>query len=90
VITEWLISVATSIAGWLVGLLPTWTVPSQITGFDDTLNEFIGGFGGLGVWVPWALVVICVGISVGAWLIGVGVKALRWVVGLIPTMGGGT
>lgn len=89
-ISEWVIGLIGTIGEWFLGLFPEWEVPAEIAGFDTTLNGFIGSFDGLGVWVPWALLVVCVGIAIASYLIGLTVRAARWVLGLAPTMGGGT
>lgn len=89
-ITEWFLGLCQQIADWFLSLFPEWDVPGDIVGFDNTLNGFVGSFDGLGVWVPWTLLFVCVGISIAAYLIGLSVRAGRWVLGLVPTMGGGT
>ena len=89
-ITEWLIALAVGVADWFLGIFPAWTVPAEIAGFDDTVNGFTASFTGLGVWVPWTLLIVCIGITLGAVAVNWIVKAARWVLGLVPTMGGGT
>jgi hypothetical protein len=89
-VTEFFLGVIAGIVDWFLGLFPEWVVPAELVSFDDTLNGFIGSFSGLGVWVPWALLVVCVGIAIASYLVGLAVRAGRWILGLAPTMGGGT
>lgn len=89
-ISEWFIGLIQTVANWFIGLMPEWDAPPEFVNFDATLNGFTASFNGLGVWVPWALLVTCVVIAIAAYLIGLTVKAARWVLGLVPTMGGGT
>lgn len=89
-ISEWFIGLINTIATWFLSLFPEWEPPAEIVNFDSTLNGFLASFSGLGVWVPWALLVTCVVITIGAYLVGLTVRAARWVLGLVPTMGGNT
>lgn len=89
-ITEFFITLSATIADWFMGLFPEWNVPPEVAGFDNTVNGFIDDFSGLGVWAPWPLLISIAGIAIIAFTIQLTVKAARWLIGLIPTMGGGT
>lgn len=89
-ISEWFIGLINTVATWFLGLFPEWEAPAEIVNFDATLNGFTSSFSGLGVWVPWSLLVVCVGIAIAAYLVGITVRGARWVLGLVPTMGGNT
>lgn len=89
-ITEWLIDIGVAIAVWFVGLVPAEAVavPQAVHDFDGMVNGFVSGFGNLGVWVPWPLVILCAGLSVGIWAALLLVKGTAWVWGQIPVIGG--
>lgn len=88
-ITEWFISIGQAIADWFLGLLGTADAPDYITSVGTFIGGILSSAQGLGAWIPWALVIVVAGINLALWLTGFGVKALRWLVGLLPTMGGG-
>lgn len=77
-----------TIATWFISLFPDWDAPAEVVNFDSTINGFIGGFSGLGVWAPWPLVIFCAVASVGAWVIGLTIKAVRAIAAHIPLVGG--
>lgn len=89
-VTEWLIQVGTNIATWFLGLVPADKAgaPAQVSQFDDMVNSFMSGFGSLGVWVPWAVVIVCAGLSVGIWIVLWGIKGIAWIWGQVPVIGG--
>lgn len=89
-ITEWFLSIAQAVVTWLLGLFPDWTPPadwSDLAGFLATASSWLNG---LSVWFPIGVISTCVGVALAAWLIPLLIKGIRWLVGLIPTMGGGT
>lgn len=88
-ISEFFINLAFGIVTWMTSLAGTdWEVPAEIASFDDTLSAFIGSFSGLGVWAPWVLMLTCVGIAVGTWIVCLVIKALRAVAAHVPMVGG--
>lgn len=89
-IWAWLLDVARGFIGWVLDLFPSdWELPDWFTGLADTAAEVIGNAAGLGAWVPWGIVLTVVGATFVLWTVGLIIKFVRWVVGLIPTMGGG-
>lgn len=88
VVSEFFIWLGITVADWFVSLLPEWDVPPEILGFATTVNDFVAGFSGLGVWAPWPLVIACAGIAVTAWVIGLTVKGIRALAAHIPLVGG--
>lgn len=88
-IIEWFISIGTHISDWAVGLFGTADAPAYLTTIASFVNGLMTSAAGLGAWVPWAFVIVVAGINLALWGVGLGVKAVRWIIGLIPTMGGG-
>lgn len=89
-VTEFFINLGVMIGEWFVGLAPASVapVPAEVESFDTTVNGFIGNFGGLGVWVPWPLVIFCAVTAVAIWAIAWGVKAVAFLWGQVPVIGG--
>ena len=88
-ITEWFISIGMGIAEWAVGLFGTADPPAYLTSLTTWLGTIINGASGFGAWVPWPFALLVAGVSLTLWLAGFVIKGIRWLIGLIPTMGGG-
>lgn len=89
-IVEWLASMAAGFVEWISGLLAQIQPPAWITDQHGALVSMLDSFNGLGVWVDWVSLGICIGAVLASWGSALLVKGLRWLVGLIPTMGGGS
>lgn len=89
-ITSWFISMGTGIADWFIGLFGTADPPDFIVQATSFVGTLLQSAAGLGAWIPWAVVLTVAAINFALWATGFGVKALRWLVGLFPTMGGGS
>lgn len=88
-ITEWIINLGIALADWFVSLLGTDDPPEWLNTLATWLGGLVASASGLGVWIPWALGFGVSGIVLALWLSGFLIKGVRWLVGLIPTMGGG-
>ena len=89
-ITDWLIDVGRQLMAWLLGLFPAdWQVPDWLTGLSTQLGVVLAGAAGMGVWIPWALIFTVVTATFVLWTLGLTLKLARWLLGLVPTMGGG-
>jgi hypothetical protein len=87
-ILELLLDIAVGIARWGLAFLGTDEPPEWLTTVGTFINSQIQGFAGLGAWVPWDFAILVAGANLTLWLVFLLVKAIRWVVGWIPTMGG--
>lgn len=89
-ITEWFIQLGMGFAQWFVGLVPAdaIAVPDVVADLDTQVNGFISGFGSLGAWVPWVVVLSCAGIAIAIWGALWLVKGIAWIWGQIPVIGG--
>ena len=88
-ITEWFVSLGTGTVGWFLSLFGTADPPAFITAVGTFIAGILESAAGLGAWIPWALVLTIAGVNLALWGIGLTVRVVRWLVGLIPTMGGG-
>jgi len=90
-IVDFFIDLWRNISAWMLSVFPAdFALPDWFTGFVGTLNTFIANGANLGAWVPWAVIFTVVLACLGLWVGGFGIKAIRWLIGLIPTMGGGS
>ena len=87
-IIEWLLDLFSGFIDWVLSLV-TFDVPDWLEGLAGTVAGVINAGAGLGAWVPWPLVLLVVGGTFTIWGAGLFIKAARWLLGLIPTMGGG-
>ena len=88
-ITEWIMSIGVSIAEWFISLFGTGEPPEWLSTITTWLGTLMASVVGLGAWVPWGLLITVSTGVFAVWLIGFLVKGVRWLIGLIPTMGGG-
>lgn len=89
-IIEWLYSLVPGLEDWFLGLFGPADIPDWLGNVSDFLASMINSAAGLGAWVPWAFVIGVSGTLLGVWLIGLLIRVVRWLIGLIPTMGGGS
>lgn len=88
-ITEFFIFLALGVASWFVGLIPQWEIPAEFTNLDNQINGFLTQFNELGAWVPWGVLIACVAIALGAWVLAFGIKGIAWLYSQVPVFGGG-
>lgn len=86
-ITEWLISIGTSVAGWFGGLFPTDDPPSWFVGLSSSFNSITSQFDA-GSWVSWTIPVTVTGSVLAVWLTMFGIKAVRAIASYLPFFGG--
>lgn len=87
-IINFLVSLFTSVAGWVGTLVPSFDLPSWFTSFGSTFNGFFQQFDGFGVWANWTLIASILGGVLTFWGVVLSIKILRWIWGLTPFSGG--
>jgi hypothetical protein len=85
-IIEWLNSIAMGFVGWLGGLMPHWDAPTDSP--SGAFAQIVQVIAGMGVWIPWPVLILCTGIVVAAWLVTLSVMLLRAVIAHVPLFGG--
>ena len=88
-ITQFFMGIGQSVADWFLGLFGTGEPPAWLSEVGGFVASLLASVSGLGAWVPWAFAITVAGVVSAVWLSGFLLKAVRWLVGLIPTMGGG-
>lgn len=87
-ITQALLDLGRSVAGWLASLFPPWDVPSQVTSLPGLLRTLAGYAAGLGGWVDWGVLSACAGVAVATWVVCLGIKVFRAIASYLPFVGG--
>lgn len=87
-IVDWIVQVAVSFWGWVVDLLPDWTMPAELVNADDTVKGLFSSVNGLGVWVNWPVVTVLAAIPPAAWVLMISWKGGRMAFSHLPFVGG--
>lgn len=74
---------------WVMSLFGEVELPEWFLGGVEFVTGIINAGAGLGVWVAWPILLSAVGLTFVLWSGGFVLKFARWLLGLIPTMGGG-
>lgn len=74
---------------WFVSLFGTDPPPAWMGTAGQFLGSLIQSARGLGPWVPWTLILTIAAFNLTLWAAFLAIKVARWVLGLVPTMGGG-
>lgn len=86
-ITEWLVSIGTSVAVWFVGLFPE--LPEDtMDGATLGISTLAGLVGSMSVWVNWLAVIAQVTLVMGFYFAFLAVKVLRQLFAHVPFFGG--
>jgi hypothetical protein len=89
VITEGLFSVFSGFVRFMIGLLPSGSLPEWVDDGAVHLREVWALGAGLGAWVPWSLFGTVAAAVMGCVVIGFGIKVAR-IVASFFTAGGGS
>lgn len=87
-ITEWFIGIGSDLTTWALGALGTDDPASWFTTVGTFITNILASVAGLGAWVPWGIAIAVWGTATAVWTAGLLLKVARWLLGLIPTMGG--
>lgn len=87
-ISEWFLTLASTVIAWLVGLLDGITIPDWLLTLDDSWNAVVAPLDGVAVWVPWALVIPITLLCVATYFVCLVIKYARAIASYIPFFGG--
>jgi hypothetical protein len=89
-IVEAFIDLADTLVTWFFSLFPSdFELPEWLLTLSTLLGEVLAGAAGMAVWIPWGWIMTVLTGTFTIWSVGFILKFARWVVGLLPTMGGG-
>lgn len=86
-ITHLFLSAISGLATWVIGLMPTWSLPSWVSSTASTITGWLSGLGALGYFVPLGPLAACLALVLGAYTIGFTIRVLR--IGYSMVTGGG-
>ena len=84
-ITEFLLGIFSNISTWVLALIPAFSVSGVNAGIAAMLGPFSTGINELGAWIPWGTVQIVLPISIGLYVSGLTIRAVK---SFIPTISG--
>jgi len=87
-ISEWFLNLSSTVWVWFAELFPTWQVPAFLSGIDETVNSFMSNAAGIGAWIDWTFWLVCVGVVISVWVVGLTVKIALRVAAYLPFIGG--
>lgn len=87
-ITEWFIDLGSTLLTWIIGFFGTEDPADWFTDVGTFVSGLLTSVAGLGAWVPWAIAITVWITLTTIWLVGLTIRVMRWLLGLIPTMGG--
>lgn len=87
-IAEFFASLGMDIAIWVTTLFPEWEIPSWVTDSRGQLVGMIEAHNGLGVWVDWVVLGLCITATATTYGVVLVIKLVRAVIGHIPQVGG--
>jgi len=90
-ISEWFLGLLDTVGVWFFSLFPAdAAITSFVSDASSVIQDAIDAANGLGAWLDWGYALLVSSIVASVWLIGLVIKVARWLLGLVPTMGGGT
>lgn len=87
-IAEWIASFGMDIAIFIAGLFPEWDIPGWVIDSRGQLVSMIEAQAGLGVWIDWGVLGLCITATVTTYSIAIVIKLVRAAAGHIPQIGG--
>lgn len=87
-IVEWAAQICMDLAVFFAGLFPEWEIPEFMTSGDGWLGVMAESLYGLGVWVDWGALGICLTAVGGVYVVAGLIKLARAVIAHLPMVGG--
>lgn len=88
-ITDAIIRLGGNMAVWILGLFPSWDPPEWMKDPLGPLNSWVESMYGVGVWVDWKAVGICLTAVIAAYGVGLTIRLVRAAMSHVPLIGGG-
>jgi hypothetical protein len=87
-IVEWFMQLSAGFVAWLASLFGEWEEADAFDSVAGFVAELFGWFVGLGVWVNWGVLSVCIALQLTVTLTAFSIKLLRGVAAHIPLFGG--
>lgn len=87
-IAEFFASLGMDIAIWVTTLFPEWEIPPWVGDARGQLLAMLQTHNGLGVWVDWGMMGLCITATATTYGVVLTIKLVRAVIAHIPQVGG--
>lgn len=87
-IVQFLLSLGSSLVAWIGELMPEAELPTDVADPGDWLVSILSMGQGLGTFVDWTFLGICIALTSGVWVTSMTVKMFRSGVTHLPWFGG--
>lgn len=87
-IVEWLLDWTTGVVRFILGFLPDWDMPAELSNPGGMLETIMVNAAGVGVWLDWRALITLALIPFGVWVIGLVWKGFRTAFSHFPFIGG--
>lgn len=87
-IAEFFSDLGMNIAIWITTLFPEWEIPEWVHDSRGTLLGLLQTHSGLGVWVDWGVLGLCITATATTYGVMLLVKLIRAALGHVPQVGG--
>ena len=88
-ITDYFLQLAAQFIAWIATLWPDFEVPQWMLDARPSLITLMESFNGLGAWVDWDVLGICIAAVASVYGIALLIRVIRAAVAHIPQFGGG-
>ena len=88
-IIEWFLTVFSHIQVFFIESFGTSAPPVWMGTVGTFVGSLLTSARGLGAWVPWTLILSIAAFNLALWAVFLAIKIARWLLGLVPAMGGG-
>jgi hypothetical protein len=88
-IAEWFGEVVIAFVAWLASIWGDFEIPQWAYDSRGTMIDLLASYSGLGVWVDWQALGICMAAVGATYALGLVVRLIRVLVAHIPQFGGG-
>jgi hypothetical protein len=90
-IVTWFLQAASAGWRWFLGLVPAdaaHPIQQVAPSMMDLITPFATGIASTGVWLPWDVLIICIGVTSAFYAVGFALRLARAVLGHVPFVGG--
>ncbi|MGO2655220.1 MAG: hypothetical protein ACTH93_05235 [Pseudoclavibacter sp.] len=87
-ITQWFLDAVGVFVSSVLGVFSWVQLPDVLVHPSGVISDMVSGTASLGVWIPWATLLVTVPIVLMSWLGGLGFRIFRALLSHVPGLGG--
>jgi hypothetical protein len=88
-ITDLIFGVLCKVAGWVLSILPTWTIPSWVGSATSTISGWMSNVGAVGYFIPLGVITTCFALVLAAGAAALTIRFIRIGASFMTGGGGG-